>query len=70
MKTLKSLGLALVLTVACILAAPAVPAEVPTDAQAEASPPLRKKVDILIGYLCFSRPCPRSDDNCCIIREN
>lgn len=69
-ETLKKLGLALVLTVACILAAPAVPGNAPPDTQVEASPRKRKALDFYIGYLCLKRPCPRSDDECCRITEN
>lgn len=70
MKIMKKLGLALVLAVACILAAPAVPAGAPTDTQAEASTRKRRISDYVIFYVCHKEPCPAADKECCVIRTH
>jgi len=66
----KKLGLALFLAVACIFAAPAVPVDSPTDAQAEATSTKRRMTDFVIFYVCWKPPCPASDDECCVTWEH
>ena len=73
MKLARKLGFALGLAVACLLTAPAVPfdpsAETRAVGQEEASPRKRKVRDFFFFYHCLKKPCPASDDECCIIRE-